>query len=64
MTVPVISCINCKNLYPTKERACLAFPAGIPSEILTGENDHTREVEGDNGIRFDKIKEDGNAREI
>jgi hypothetical protein len=31
---------------------CDAFPNGIPDEMLTGENKHTRPEKGDNGIQF------------
>jgi hypothetical protein len=30
----------------------LAFPSGIPAEIITGAFDHTKEYPGDRGIRF------------
>jgi len=37
---------------------CSAFNDGIPYEILTGENDHTKPYKGDNGITFDPIEDD------
>jgi len=34
-------CINCKN-YDWNKNYCLAFPDGIPMEILGGDNDHSK----------------------
>ena len=31
---------------------CDAFPRGIPAEILSGANDHTGPVEGDDGLLY------------
>ena len=47
------NCLICNNLlvYPN----CKAFPNGIPKKILTGEYDHTKSVDGDNGIVFEPI---------
>ena len=41
MTIPIIPCFYCIHL-DEKEWVCSAFPNGIPEEILTGENDHTK----------------------
>ena len=42
--------------------ACYAFPAGIPTEIITGEYDHRNRYPGDAGITW---REDENwARPI
>ena len=35
---------------------CIAFPDGIPIEIITGEYDHTNPFNGDNGIRWELSK--------
>ena len=35
---------------------CAAFPEGIPGEIRSGKNDHTRPVDGDNGITLQESK--------
>ena len=45
-------CVSCK--YYLGEGECGAFPNGIPSDIFTGLFDHTKEYEGDKGIRFQK----------
>ena len=46
-------CFNCEHLFSDAEvLRCLAFPSGIPAEIITGAFDHTKEYPGDNGIRF------------
>lgn len=36
--------------------ACEAFPEGIPREIAYGDNDHTKPFPGDNGIQYEKAK--------
>lgn len=32
--------------------ACVAFPSGIPADILEGRFDHTKPYAGDGGFRF------------
>jgi hypothetical protein len=31
---------------------CKAFPLGVPEEVLSGANDHTHEISGDDGFRY------------
>ena len=52
-------CIFCKHLYDLKNKkpSCEAFPMGVPREMLTGEADHRKAYEGDNGIKFESIDE-------
>jgi hypothetical protein len=54
--VPV--CVDCLNLRETPNTfVCLAFPNGIPVDIIVGGNPHTDYVPGDGGIRFEQRKE-------
>ena len=32
---------------------CEAFPKGIPEEILSGEDEHLKPVEGDGGLTYE-----------
>ncbi len=54
-------CNKCRHILPTPAGEsyprCKAFPTGIPEEILTGEFDHHKPFEGDNGIQFEVMKE-------
>lgn len=56
MDISVVSpvCSLCANFQG--QRKCRAFPEGIPLEIWTGENDHTKAIDGDNGILFEQIE--------
>jgi len=46
-------CNQC--LYMLEDgRHCLAFPAGIPQEILSGQHAHRHEYRGDHGFQFHK----------
>lgn len=47
------ACDTCKHRSQVLPGICLAFPEGIPYEILVGENDHTALVKGDHGIRYE-----------
>jgi hypothetical protein len=48
-------CFMCENYRYGKK--CNAFPRGIPSIVFSGEHDHREPYKGDNGIRFEPIKE-------
>lgn len=52
MTCELI-CLKCKNLIDAKTCQCLAFPAGIPPEIIDGRKDHSKPIKGDHGLRFE-----------
>lgn len=53
-------CKCCKHLIRglIKQKAprCAAFRR-VPDDILSGEHDHTKPYEGDNGIRFEPLDE-------
>ena len=52
-------CRNCRfmNSPGGKVPKCLAFPKGIPAEIFTGKNNHSKPLpKQDNGIVFEPIK--------
>lgn len=46
-------CDTCKHRSQILPGICLAFPDGIPYEILVGKNDHKTLVEGDHGVRYE-----------
>lgn len=47
-------CATCKHRSKKLPGICLAFPDGIPNDILTGKNDHTKPYKGDDGILYEK----------
>lgn len=48
------ACNTCKHYKNFSDPpSCAAFPEGIPIKILTGEDDHTKPVRGDNGIQYE-----------
>lgn len=50
----ILNCSNCKNYLG--DNTCLAFPDGIPDEILNGDNDHSKPLPNqDNDIVFEPI---------
>lgn len=65
MTTPAVGnqCARCKNwlqspMLKNKRPVCLAFPDGIPEEILEDEYDHRGQYPGDHGIRYEEYKRD------
>lgn len=52
-------CKNCQHYQRENELGklhCLAFPKGIPEEIITGEFDHHKKYEGDQGFRWEEAE--------
>lgn len=50
-------CDRCIHRLAPEHRKCKAFNELIPIDIWQGRNDHTKPVEGDNGIQFEPIKD-------
>jgi hypothetical protein len=48
------SCQTCKHRSTVSPLFCVAFPDGIPTNILMGEVDHKAPVKGDHGIQYEK----------
>ena len=50
-------CFRCKNFRRFKG-GCLAFPDGIPDEITSGQNEHSKPLKGQKiQIVFEQMKE-------
>lgn len=51
-------CSGCANYDESNPmfKVCAAFPNGIPEEIFSGENNHTKPYPGDNGILFEPVQ--------
>ena len=50
-------CFKCKN-FRRFIGGCLAFPNGIPDEITSGKNQHSKPLKGQkNNIVFEQMKE-------
>jgi hypothetical protein len=54
-------CKDCENFWPAimaKSRfGCKAFRIGIPDDIYSGDFDHKKPHQGDNGIQYKKLVE-------
>jgi hypothetical protein len=45
-------CFECERLVEIYDRACAAFPAGIPRSIWFENGDHTTPIGSDGGLVF------------
>ena len=54
-------CLGCKHFHREAKEGltCDAFPEGIPDSILQGDSDHREPVEGDHGIQFEPLENEG-----
>ena len=51
-------CIDCKNYIGKNDdgrQICKAFLNGIPEDVFWNRIDHTKNIENDNGIKFENI---------
>jgi len=48
-------CFSCVRYWGVGK--CDAYPKRIPSKIFLDKHDHTKPYKGDNGIRFEPIKD-------
>lgn len=52
--IKIYKCWYCKHYNLQSENpTCKAFPEGIPVEVLREEIDHSKNIDGDNGICFE-----------
>lgn len=51
-------CYDCSREFDPETMTCLAFPAGIPIDILHSRADHRRPFAGDNGVQFEATNPD------
>jgi hypothetical protein len=50
--IPSPTCSFCVHFNNPAQKACKAFPNGIPADIWDGDNHHTTPVAGDHGLRL------------
>ena len=46
------SCAHFRNQELSGLATCAAFPVRIPAAVMSGRNDHTSAIAGDNGIQW------------
>ena len=54
LTITRPQCLDCSHQDSEDPFRCLAFPKGIPNDILENRADHRNSYLGDEGIRFSK----------
>lgn len=54
---PEAVCSSCRH-FGSDYQGCDAFPNGIPTPILNGENDHQNPFLGDNDIQFERRQDE------
>jgi hypothetical protein len=51
--INVCPCSSCTRYFVGQIKKCLAFPNGIPNEIITGQHLHRTPYPGDRGIQYE-----------
>ena len=46
------SCAHFRSQAPSGLATCAAFPKRIPADVMSGRNDHSKPIAGDNGIQW------------
>jgi len=60
MSVEAPICLKCKFFnYDKPGMTCLAFPDGIPGDVIESIVVHDHPIEGDHGVQFEAKEEDG-----
>ena len=54
--VEISQCASCNNKFASGAQ-CRAYREQIPNAILTNAHDHRKPFKGDNGIRFEPLKD-------
>ena len=52
---PTVPCDTCAHKEPGMA-TCVAFPTGIPDDILAGRHQHREPYPGDHGVQYEPVE--------